>query len=119
MMQVFDAPESLSGIGQRPSTTIAPQALLLMNNLQIRSYVKSFAKRLTSSAGKSLAKAVREGYQTALSREPTPEELADNVAFLKLQTASYKTEGKQNGRELALADFCQVLICLNEFVYVE
>jgi mono/diheme cytochrome c family protein len=119
MMQVFDAPESLNGMGQRPSTTIAPQALLLMNNPQIHSYVKSFAKHLTSSAGQSLKKAVREGYQTALGREPTPEELADNVTFLKQQTTSYKTAGKRNGRELALADFCQVLICLNEFVYVE
>jgi mono/diheme cytochrome c family protein len=119
MMQVFDAPESLSGMGQRTSTTIAPQALLLMNNPQIRSYVKNFAICLISLAGPSHEKAVREGYQTALGRKPTPEELADNVAFLKQQTASYKTEGKQNGPELALADFCQVLICLNEFVYVE
>ena len=90
-----------------------------MNNPQIRSYVNNFARRLTSSAGQSLEKAVREGYQTALGREPTPQEFADNVAFLKQQTASYKTAGKQNGRELALTDFCQVLICLNEFVYVE
>jgi NAD(P)-dependent dehydrogenase (short-subunit alcohol dehydrogenase family) len=90
-----------------------------MNNPQIRSDVNYFAERLTLSAGQSLQKAVREGYQTALGREPTPEELADNAAFLKQQAASYKTEGKQNGRELALADFCQVLICLNEFVYVE
>ena len=36
MMQVFDAPEALGGVGQRPTTTIAPQALLLMNNPNVR-----------------------------------------------------------------------------------
>ena len=37
MMVVFDAPEALVGVGERPTTTIAPQALLLMNNPQVRS----------------------------------------------------------------------------------
>ena len=32
---------------------------------------------------------------------------------------SYKAAGKGDGRELAFADFCQVLMCLNEFVYVD
>ncbi|MEM7559178.1 MAG: PSD1 and planctomycete cytochrome C domain-containing protein [Planctomycetota bacterium] len=32
MMQIFDQPEPLSSQGSRPSTTIAPQALLFMNN---------------------------------------------------------------------------------------
>src|SRR5205085_4976401 len=32
MLVIFDAPEALSGIGERPTTTIAPQALYLMNN---------------------------------------------------------------------------------------
>src|SRR5262249_51084247 len=32
MLQVFDAPEALVSLGERPATTIAPQALLLMNN---------------------------------------------------------------------------------------
>src|SRR5207244_6323242 len=37
MMQLFDAPEALGGVAQRPTTTIAPQALLLMNNPNVRS----------------------------------------------------------------------------------
>jgi hypothetical protein len=53
----------------------------------------------------------------ALARPPKPEELADSTAFVKQQMESYK--GKPEARELALADFCQVLMCLNEFVYVD
>ena len=33
MMQVFDQPEPLTSQGRRPSTTIAPQALMMMNNI--------------------------------------------------------------------------------------
>ena len=32
MMQLFDSPEPLVSSGQRPSTTIAPQALMFMNS---------------------------------------------------------------------------------------
>ena len=36
MMVLFDAPDALQGIGVRPNTTIAPQALMLLNNPLIR-----------------------------------------------------------------------------------
>jgi hypothetical protein len=119
MMQVFDAPEALGGVGQRPTTTIAPQALLLMNNPNVRGYAKAFAKRIAGDAGSSPEEVIRTGYQIALARSPQPEELADGIEFIKQQIESYRSSGKSNAHELALADFCQILMCLNEFVYVE
>ncbi len=117
MMQVFDAPEALGGVAERPTSTIAPQALLLMNNPQVRSYAKGFGQRISARA--SLEEAIQSGYLTAVARKPTIEELADSLAFVKQQMESYHTDGKDDARELALADFCQVLMCLNEFVYVD
>ena len=35
------------------------------------------------------------------------------------QMESYKAAGKGHGREQALTDFCQTLMCLNEFVYID
>jgi uncharacterized protein DUF1553 len=119
MMTVFDAPDALAGVGDRPTTTIAPQALLLMNNPQVRATARSFARRVAPDAKTSLEDAVKSGYLIALTRSPDSEELADSVAFVKRQMESYKAAGKGDGRELALADFCQALLCLNEFVYVE
>ncbi len=117
MMQVFDAPEALGGVAERPTSTIAPQALLLMNNPQVRSYAKAFAQRISAKA--SLEEVIQSGYLTAVARRPTAEELADSLAFVKQQMASYQESGNADARELALADFCQVLMCLNEFVYVD
>ena len=63
--------------------------------------------------------AITAAYRLALTRAPTAEELADGVAFVQAQAESYEAAGKGGGRELALADFCQAVMCLNEFVYVE
>ncbi len=56
MMQVFDAPEALSSMGDRPSTTIAPQALLLMNNPNVRQTAQAFARRLLPAWDKVVRK---------------------------------------------------------------
>jgi cytochrome c553 len=119
MMQVFDAPEALSSIGDRPSTTIAPQALLLLNNPNVRQCARAFAKRLLPSWEQSPYAALREGYVLALGREPDAEELNDSSAFIAAQLKMHETALKPNAPELALLDFCQVLLCLNEFVYVD
>jgi hypothetical protein len=62
---------------------------------------------------------VRSAYATALSREPSAAELAGGLEFLAEETGSYRAEGKSDARGLALADFCQTLLCLNEFIYLE
>jgi hypothetical protein len=54
-----------------------------------------------------------------VGRGPDAEELSSAIAFLAVQEASYATEQKPDSAEMALADFCQVLFGLNEFVYVE
>jgi hypothetical protein len=119
-MTLFDAPEPLVSIGARPSTTIAPQALLFLNNPHVREYARGFARRIDTGADGSREETVRSGYAVALSREPTDQELNDALAFLGEQSAQYEASGKRadEARQLALADWCQVLMCLNEFIYV-
>ena len=83
MMQVFDAPEALSSIGDRPSTTIAPQALLLLNNPNVRELRPAFARRLVAACGANRRKPrFAKGYRIALGREPEAEELKDSAAFI-------------------------------------
>ncbi len=119
MMQIFDQPEPLVSVGNRPTTTIAPQALYLMNNGQVRSCATSFARQLLSPAEVSTDDLVRRGYVHALGRPPTTEEAADTIAFLAAQEQSYAEAKRDQPKLRATADFCQVLLELNEFVYVE
>ena len=113
MMQVFDQPEPLSSQGNRPSTTIAPQALMFMNNPQIVTWAGSLADSVRS---KELDQAIQEIYLRTLTREPTSDELHNCISFVNEQADSYRDV--ENARSLALADLCQVLFGLNEFVYL-
>ncbi len=108
---VFDAPDGTVGVGDRPTTTIAPQALHLMNNPHVRGAAHGFARRVLGDGKIGNAEAVKQAYLLALCRPPTASEQTEGVAFLTGKTGE--------ARQIALADFCQVLFCLNEFVYTD
>jgi len=118
MMVSFDGPDSLAGLGRRPQTTVAPQALLLLNNTHVRTAATAFAKQLLSSQ-KTDPDAVTAACRQALGRAPDKDELADTLQFLQTQTAAYQAAGKPEPRQRALADFCQTLFGLNEFSYID
>jgi hypothetical protein len=118
-MQAFDAPEPLVSQGARPTTTVAPQALWLMNGPQVRAWAGAFAKRFSPLPDQPPAKAVARAYALALNRLPTRTERAAGAAFIEAQTLRYRAEQKPNARELALTDFAQVMLSLNEFIYVD
>ena len=82
---LFDAPDALQGIGRRPSTTVAPQALLLMNSPLVQEYAYGFARSLKSLAEASLPDAIRLAFISALARHPTEVELADSLQFIRMQ----------------------------------
>ncbi|MGB0598313.1 MAG: PSD1 and planctomycete cytochrome C domain-containing protein [Rubripirellula sp.] len=123
IMQVFDSPEPLASVGKRPSTTIAPQALVFMNHPQVRHYAHAFAKKI---ADQDLNIAIEQAYMTALSRLPSEQERSDSAAFVRRQSESYSADANDqaakansNVAELALTDLCQVLMSLNEFIYLD
>ena len=87
-----------------------------MNNPQVRMWSKALAARVGKDA-KTPEEAIRQTYRIALSREATVDELAEGATFVKQQEASYS--GKMDARNLALADFCHVVMCLSEMMYVE
>src|SRR5262249_31722776 len=117
LMQMFDAPESIQSVGARPTTTVATQALAMMNSPLVRQRAEKFAQRIRPKAAEAIGPAIEEAYRTALSRQPSPAERERMAAFVQGQVDSYGNNPK--AKDLALTDFCQVLLCLNEFVYVD
>jgi hypothetical protein len=112
MLQVFDWPDTLTSAAARPNTVVAPQALLFLNSPQVRIYASGFAARLKPLADKGEAALVDGAYRIAYGRPPTADEAAAGTAFLKAKGA----EGKL---DRALQDYCQVLLSLNEFIFIE
>lgn len=119
MMRLFDAPDSLQSVAVRQTTTVAPQALMLMNNPHIREWAGALARRLQTTATMPDEEVVAAAYATVLGRPPIAAEQDDALAFLQQQTKSYRAAGHADARQLALTDLCQTMLCLNEFVYVE
>ncbi len=101
-MVAFDLPEPLVSQGSRPTTTVAPQALILMNSPQARSWAAGLAKRIATAG--DVKQRITRAYALCFNRPPKADELAQGSDFL------------QQGGDLT--DYCQVLLGLNEFVYV-
>jgi hypothetical protein len=119
MLMLFDFPEPTVSVGARVSTTIAPQALAAMNSPQVRACARSLGGRVEPNARQDLAGGVREAYRIALGRQPDQTEVANAMAFIRKQSERYRAEAKPDLDTLALADFCQVLFGLNEFIYLD
>jgi mono/diheme cytochrome c family protein len=118
-MMLYDAPDSLTGLGNRSATIVAPQALAMLNNQQVLACAKALAERLIAEKHASIEDAVDRGYAAALARPADAKEKADAAAFIRQSTESYKAAGNQQAEAQALADFCQVLFGLNEFIYID
>lgn len=118
-MQLFDMPEPLVSIGARASTTTGPQALWFMNGPVARRAAEGFAARLEEPAAKSLDAAVREAFLVALAREPSPAELDHWLRMIDGDMSEYSAAGRADSRQQSLANFCQLLLSTNEFLYVE
>ena len=114
-MMLFDWPEHLVGIGDRPSTTIAPQALQFLNSPQARRYADGFARRLE---GLDNGAAIEKAYLVAFSRPPSSLEVSAGLAFLESQRNLYAADRTPDSDRLAMVDYCQSLLGLNEFLYI-
>ncbi len=125
-LRAFDAPDRVTGQGARAITTTAPQSLLLMNAPAVRGWAERFAARVVAEPFRFVDDVptddlapIHTAYARALGRSPTPEELADARAFLEAQTARYRADGRADAAAVALADYCQVLLGLNETLFLE
>ena len=123
LMQAFDAPDAQQSCGRRMNTTVAPQALALLNDPFVRLRAEELARRLQASAGTEVDAQIRAAFLLCLSRAPASEELTDARAFISAQTAARSqrdaTQPPADAQRLALTDFCQSLFGLNEFIYID
>ena len=122
-LTLFDAPEPAASVGERGATTLPTQALAMMNS----TFVRDIASRLTKRAlqpGVEPAAAIAQASRITLGRAPTATEQARLTQFFQQQlemlgpaSADAKAQEVQTNR--ALTETCLVLLCMNEFIYVD
>jgi len=130
VLDTFDAPAMDPNCEIRAASTVAPQALLLMNSDFARQQGDRFANRVREQAGDDRGDRVRFAWKLAFGRAPSDTETRDALAFLDEQarligeqSAEHKKpEGDDDSTSPdfdheALASFCQLLLGANEFLY--
>ncbi len=108
MLEVFDKPDTIGSCARRNRSTVAPQALILMNNRVLHLHAQRFAERLAEESAGDRQKLVRLAFEHAYSRPPSTTEAADALRFI----ANAETP------ESGVRDFCQAIFNSNEFVYI-
>ena len=94
-------------------TTVAPQALLLLNDEFVRLRSEDLARRLMESTEGDPHTWIEQSFLMTLGRAPSPEELELSLNFFAQQA---EIRGEQAPQE-TLVDYCQAMFGLNEFLY--
>jgi hypothetical protein len=135
LLEAFDLPDMHESCARRTQTTVAPQALMLLNSELVLDYARVFAGRLLQdNPNAELRRLVNAAYVLAFGREPTDDEVAAAESFIARQQSLIELE-RRPGRPLllprgfpkfldpplaaAITDFCHALMNANEFVYVD
>jgi len=71
MLQIFDAPDTAASCPRRETSTVAPQALALMNSDFTQAQAQQFAARLRKQAGDNPEAQIEPGWRTAFGRAPS------------------------------------------------
>jgi len=133
-MTTFDFCDTTLPCAARDVTTVAPQALALLNNETVHRRSRVLAQRVLEEAASADPK-VRAvvAWRRTLGREPTAEELQLAAAHLKQQQRLFEQHAVSTGQgddatdempprsadQLALESLCHVLLNSNEFLYVD
>ena len=103
LFEVFDLPDQNTTCGRRNISTVATQALALMNNDFVLAQSRIFAQRVEAMAPGDRGRQVRLAFELALGRAPDARE-RDLVESFSARRP--------------LAELTQVLVNLNEFLYL-
>ncbi|MDA1014206.1 MAG: DUF1553 domain-containing protein [Planctomycetota bacterium] len=108
---MFDAANPDASTAQRNVSTVAPQALFLLNSEFALTQSKHLAERLLRAVADDETARIKLAYRRLFSRLPRAEEVEVARGILGL--------AQQRDSVAAWTDLAHVLFCSNEFVYVD
>jgi hypothetical protein len=113
MLESFDMPDTSLSCERRDATTVAPQALTLINGEFSLEQGEAFAASLKKQYGDRPEAWVQAAWRRALGRAPAAEEQQKALEFV----ASH--QGSSAHTASGLTELCLMLFNMNEFVYLD
>ncbi len=114
LLEVFDAADPSMVVGRRNQSTVAPQALYLMNHPFVIEHAERTAKRLLNEQHADDQARIGSAYQLLFGRDPTAREAEIAAKFVTVPT-----DAKPAARVRAWSQLVQMLICTVDFRYVD
>lgn len=133
-LEPFDLATVTPNCERRSSSTVAPQALLMMNNDVILRLSERFAQRVLTDVGEAVEAQVRRAWILAYGRDASTAEASASVSFVNDQQAYFQKLADAQPKDAkpaanavpslppnqqALALLCQALLSSNRFLYVD
>jgi len=115
LFEVFDFADANAPIGLRPVSTVAPQALFLMNHPFVIEQAKLAAQRTLREVKGDDAARLEHAYRVALGRRPTERERALALEFVRAATGG---ESDDAARLEAWAQMHQSIFACVDFRYL-
>ena len=110
--------------GDRATTTVAPQALFMMNSPLALTQSRILAENLLKQTSLSDAARVQSAYQICLARSASAKEIKRALGFVEAITRTYAADdmlkNKPDEAKLkAWQSLCKAVIASNEFIYID
>lgn len=94
-LEIFDYSGTEGSIGARSVTTVAPQALTLLNSEFTHRLTTTMAQSILESGDRNRRQWVTELFKKSLQRPPSPEEFEFSLNYLKSQEQSHRSIANQ------------------------
>ena len=123
MFSVFDYADASAPIGNRSSTVLATQALLMMNSSFVIEQAEGFARELLKDSLISEDHRIETAFIRAYGRAPNRTEMTDAKRFLKAMRQQASSQTSENDLvpidEFAWSKFTHVMVSASEFIYID
>ena len=120
-MELFDSPVMPVNCTQRVHSNTVLQSFALLNSDFVVHHSEKMADRIVQNEPGNREAQVRMAYLITLCRYPSREEQSLCLNYIEEQTQSYRDQSSDivNPERQSLKDLCHMLLCTNEFLYLE
>ncbi|HIN95174.1 MAG TPA: DUF1553 domain-containing protein [Planctomycetes bacterium] len=121
MFQVFDFSDPSVLNGKRQTTTIAPQALFMMNSKVVVDECQSMARNLLSASELNDKQRIQRAFQMVYTRSASELEISESLGYMDRYQKALEAQEIDTSelRQRSWQSLCHALIVASEFIYLE
>jgi hypothetical protein len=117
-LALFDGPDTNTTTGRRTISTVAPQALYLMNSPEMERSADALAERLTKATD-STEDRMQLAYRLCYARRATNVEVQRGMSFIEEYSRRSAVASLPEPERAAWTGYCRILLASGEFFYVD